>query len=173
MIEDLIAVSEVRSVPKNTVLYWGQPDDKYMYFLVEGVCRAYMIEDSGEERTVCLDTKPGLMIAASASLKPEKTDIICETATETTVVAVTYENIGKMFKKHPIICGSLYTKYLGYYLNHNFQKSTLLRKNAAERYEWFSREYPGVIDRINNHYIASFLGMTNFTLSRVKNKEKI
>ena len=30
---------------------------------------------------------------------------------------------------------------------------------AQERYEWFLKKYPGIIDQISHKYIASFLGM--------------
>ena len=40
--------------------------------------------------------------------------------------------------------------------------------NAQERYEWFLKKYPGVIDLISHKYIASFLGMNPVTLSRLR-----
>ena len=39
---------------------------------------------------------------------------------------------------------------------------------AAERYAWFTRSYPGLIDRVSHRYVASFLGITPVTLSRVR-----
>ena len=39
---------------------------------------------------------------------------------------------------------------------------------AVERYQWFLRKYPGLVDRIANRHIASFLNMTPVTLSRIR-----
>ena len=37
-----------------------------------------------------------------------------------------------------------------------------------ERYQWFLARYPGLISTVNNKHIASFLGMTPVTLSRLR-----
>ena len=45
---------------------------------------------------------------------------------------------------------------------------SLSQGDATERFEWFCKEYPGMIDMVNNRYIASFLGITPVTLSRLR-----
>ena len=40
------------------------------------------------------------------------------------------------------------------------------------RYQWFLKKYPGLIDEVSNKHIASFLGMTPVTLSRLRQKLK-
>ena len=45
---------------------------------------------------------------------------------------------------------------------------SLSQGDATERFKWFCKEYPGMIDMVNNRYIASFLGITPVTLSRLR-----
>lgn len=45
---------------------------------------------------------------------------------------------------------------------------SLSQGDATERFEWFCKEYPGMVDMVNNRYIASFLGITPVTLSRLR-----
>ena len=45
---------------------------------------------------------------------------------------------------------------------------SLSQGDATERFEWFCKEYPGMVDVVNNRYIASFLGITPVTLSRLR-----
>ena len=47
-------------------------------------------------------------------------------------------------------------------------KMILYRTTAMERYEWFLKDYPGLIDVVPHKYIASFLDMTPVTLSRLR-----
>lgn len=47
-------------------------------------------------------------------------------------------------------------------------KQVLAQCTALQRYQWFLEEYPGIIDQVNNKYIASFLGMTPVSLSRLR-----
>lgn len=44
--------------------------------------------------------------------------------------------------------------------------------DAMKRYLWFLEKYPGLIDAVNNKYIASYLNMTPVTLSRLRRKLK-
>jgi hypothetical protein len=43
--------------------------------------------------------------------------------------------------------------------------------SASERYQKFCKEYPQLLQRINLSYIASFIGVDNATLSRIRKKK--
>ena len=47
-------------------------------------------------------------------------------------------------------------------------KQVLYKYDAMGRYQWFLEEYPGLIDIVSHKDIASFLGMTPVTLSRLR-----
>lgn len=55
---------------------------------------------------------------------------------------------------------------------HVYQRLFLSRiKNTPkQRYEELLKEYPSIIQRIPQHYIASYLGITPVSLSRIRNK---
>jgi hypothetical protein len=45
-----------------------------------------------------------------------------------------------------------------------------IRDTPQERYQQLVREHPQLIQRIPQHYIASYLGITAVSLSRIRNK---
>jgi CRP-like cAMP-binding protein len=45
----------------------------------------------------------------------------------------------------------------------------LLTKNAEERYKTFREMYPGLENYISQYHIASYLGITPVSLSRIRN----
>ncbi len=45
-----------------------------------------------------------------------------------------------------------------------------LKNNPQQRYEELIEEYPHIIQRIPLHYIASYLGITPVSLSRIRNR---
>ncbi len=47
-------------------------------------------------------------------------------------------------------------------------KTMICRNNAMQRYQWFLKTYPRLVDRISNKHVASFLGITPVTLSRLR-----
>ncbi len=55
---------------------------------------------------------------------------------------------------------------------HVYQRLFLSRiKNTPQqRYEELLKEYPSIIQRVPQHYIASYLGITAVSLSRIRNR---
>ncbi|HCW52385.1 MAG TPA: hypothetical protein DG753_01285 [Clostridium sp.] len=45
--------------------------------------------------------------------------------------------------------------------------------NSLERYKRFKAMYPNLEQRIKQHHLASYLGITPVSLSRIRNKGKI
>ena len=46
-----------------------------------------------------------------------------------------------------------------------------LQLSPIERYEMFNQRYPGLRNRVKLKYIAAFLGISIYTLSRVRAKK--
>lgn len=62
-----------------------------------------------------------------------------------------------------------YNQLLVKALNEHWRlKQVLNQYTATQRYQWFLKEYPGLIYRVKDKFIASFLGMTPVTLSRLR-----
>mgnify|MGYP002622033581 FL=1 len=45
-----------------------------------------------------------------------------------------------------------------------------LKNNPQQRYKELIEEYPHIVQRIPQHYIASYLGITSVSLSRIRNR---
>ena len=55
---------------------------------------------------------------------------------------------------------------------HAYQQLFLsrIRDTPQQRYEALLREYPDIVRRVPQHYIASYLGITPVSLSRIRNR---
>ncbi len=59
--------------------------------------------------------------------------------------------------------------YLEYMLEHEFiREYEFLHHNAQKRYRNFCMAHPDLVERIPDYHLASYLGITNVTLSRIK-----
>ena len=131
------------TVRKNQLLLEAGEVQNHVCFLVRGVFRGFLVEADGRDITDCFAARPGVLMIP------------------VTVV-------------EPMLQGSLellrmYNRYLVSALEYHWETKMLLyRCTAMERYRWFLSRYPGLIDSISNKHIASFLGMTPVTLSRLR-----
>jgi CRP-like cAMP-binding protein len=46
-----------------------------------------------------------------------------------------------------------------------------IKDNPQKRYQELIKNYPEIIRRVPQHYIASYLGITPISLSRIRNKK--
>ena len=49
-----------------------------------------------------------------------------------------------------------------------YRESSFLTENAAERYLYFRKHYPKLCDRVSQKHIATYLGITPESLSRIR-----
>jgi CRP-like cAMP-binding protein len=56
----------------------------------------------------------------------------------------------------------------GMYIRKEQREITFLRDSALERYQGFLRDFPEVVERVPQHYVASYLGITPEALSRLR-----
>ena len=49
---------------------------------------------------------------------------------------------------------------------------SMLEQSASERYLEFVKKYPDLVDRIPQYHLASYLGITEVSLSRLKNSRR-
>lgn len=168
VIEQILEISFVKSVKKGECLIRQGQQVKYLYFLVDGICRGFFVDINGKDITDCLMHKCGEPIMASmdfGSVAP----IAIEALTKSTVFCVSVSGFKDLLDKY----SEMNILYRNILKNSNDLNRTLkimsYQFSAMQRYHWFLKNYPGVIDKISHKYVASYLNMSPVTLSRLIN----
>lgn len=136
-------------------------------FLVEGVCRGYYESIDGKEVTECFGCHCGEPAMTCHDLdSPSMISLLAET--DVTCVKVPVATIKMLLKQYSELV-YVYNTLLVRDLEKNLKiKQVMYKYDAKGRYQWFLDTYPGLIDIVSHKDIASFLGMTPVTLSRVR-----
>ena len=91
---------------------------------------------------------------------------------DTLIISVSYHDIQKLYSEFPIF-NTVVRKHLEYIFFLAEQRTQMLRKQTAEeKYQFFIKNHPTLIQRVPLRHIASYLGMNEETLSRVRSKIK-
>ena len=138
------------------------------YFVVhKGVFRAYIYRNDkevnvwfGQENQIFGAIMP--MYASKPS--PENIQFL----EDSEVYAIAFNDLEKLYKLHPELnlIGRKIAEELCVVLEDRI--TSLLTESAAERYQSLIKEHPNLINRINLGHIASYVGVTQETLSRIR-----
>ena len=113
----------------------------------------------------------GDFVASFDSLYKRKPSLFSlESIEQTEVFAIKREDFYSLMEQTPLLKREYEEKLIERF--HVYQQLFLSRiKNTPQqRYEELLREYPGIIQRVPQHYIASYLGITPVSLSRIRNR---
>ena len=169
--EYLISISKEKTVPKGSILIReGQIVNK-VFFVTGGCLRSYCTDKSGKEHTLHFAIKNNWISDYIAIHGDESATLTIECLTESSIIEFNAKEIDGMLtlfpELEPFQRGNLERLFV------SLQKRILnqLQLSAAERYDLFLEQYNDVARNIPNYHIASYLGITQESLSRIRVKK--
>lgn len=167
LVQDLAALATSIALKKGEFLYReGEPADK-ISFLSHGLLRGYFLDTNGRDITDCFVFGYGTPVMASIDPR-EPTVVNMEALTDCAMLQLPIAPIMELVEEHAQVC-RLYTHFLLQSLKRHWEvKSAMYQYDATQRYQWFLSAYPGLHQQVSGKHIASFLGMTQVTLSRLR-----
>jgi CRP-like cAMP-binding protein len=137
-------------------------------YVLNGLFRLFYIDQNGKEYTKNFFV-PGHFVAPYNSiLKGEPSNLYIQALTDSEVLSFDYNKAIELIDLHP--CWQTVFRKIteSAYLQKEKRESDLLFYDAKTRYQNFINEIPNALEHIKQHHIASFLGMSPETLSRIK-----
>jgi CRP-like cAMP-binding protein len=139
-------------------------------FILSGCTRTYEVDDQGQEHVVQfgMDTWWIGDLHSFLTNSPSRYNIDCLQDTE--VLQVPRLEMEKMYDKVPKLERFFRILIQKAYVASVERIYSNLSKPAPQRYQEFIDKYPEFEQRIPNHQIASFLGITPQSLSRIRSQ---
>jgi len=173
MRSDLHAISIVKNVQKGEVLLSEKSLRKIQIFVVSGCLRSYYKTDNGKEHTLQFAIKNWWIGDYITMFKNEHSIMNIESISHSKVILFEHKDLENLYIKYPTLAvlqrkglenrvAALQKRVLG-----------LLTLTAKEKYQRFVADYQLFEKVIPNYQIASFLGITPESLSRVRKEISI
>lgn len=151
------------------IIKTGEPVEAYRFLASEGVIRCIYHTAKGKEITECIVSKVGSCAMPSAKLD-DPSPIDMQALTELDIVSFPFAAVEELETRYPEVLRMENRALTECWIEQWEMKRMRYEYDAAERYQWFCRNYPGVVGRIKDKHIASFLDMSPVTLSRIRHQ---
>jgi len=169
-IENIISHSIIKEYFTNEYFLRAGEMSRNIGFIIEGLFRIYYIDMEGNEYIKNFKSTGHFMSSMAALLLNEPSKLNIQALEPSKVICINYDTILKLAEQN-ILWQKLLRKSAEIdYLEKEKRESDLLYFDVKERYLNFIKEHPDWAERIQQQYIASYLGMTPETLSRIRSK---
>jgi len=139
----------------------------YDFFVAKGLMKVSRIDLDGKEHIVQFAMENWWITDAQAFHNQTKATLIVDCLEDTDVFALSLENKEKLCKELQKMEYFFLKKTTAGYIALQKRILCLISSNANERYNNLITLYPGLMQRVPKSMIASYLGVTRETLSRL------
>ncbi|QNA43395.1 Crp/Fnr family transcriptional regulator [Lacibacter sediminis] len=153
------------TVKRKTILTAAGETERHLYFVLEGLQRAFYIGDGNKEATIVFTYPPSFSGVADSFLTQTPSLYFLETLTASRFLRISYDAVDQLAKSSPAIQQLLF-KATAYALKGALQRHIELQCfTNEEKFRTLLQRSPHILNLVPHKYIASYLGMdaTNFS----------
>ena len=140
---------------------------KYAYFIEKGMTRSFWLVD-GQEITTSFAWEGSIVFSMDELYYGTVSEEFVETLEEVEAYRIALTDLRHLFETDLEWCNWGRIIHQNEYRRLHQSHKERLTLPAKERYEAFKQQFPDVCQRVNLGYIASYLGITLSTLSRLR-----
>lgn len=133
-------------------------------------CMRYFYLKNGEEITGEFWQEKEILGSFEGSFLNQSSTLFIEAIEPTEIITLSYseiKNLANQVKSLDKIIIALLEKFL---VESQLRIASYITETPEERYLRLRKEMPGIEDRVHQKYIASFVGVTPVTLSRIRGR---
>jgi CRP-like cAMP-binding protein len=142
---------------------------EYVYFIKKGAVRGF-IKEGSKDITTWITAEKELVTSISGFDKKEPALENMQAIEDCEMLALTHADVENLYAQFPEFNILIRKILLRYYQDAERRAFIARLTNAENKYNYFLARYGHLANRIPLKYIASFLGITLETLSRVRKR---
>jgi len=139
----------------------------YICLVVSGLVRGFYIDEEGNDRTKCFSLK-GDWCCSYNYISDMPCPFFLEAEQDTVLAMFNIPDIERIKEKYPILKKMIEELLAQSMLKSEQRICSFISMEAKERYMLIMKEQPELIKMVKQEHIASYLGVTPSSLSRLK-----
>ena len=164
----LYSISNIKTIPKGeTLIRQGQKVHK-TYFVTNGCLRSFCTDKNDKEHTLQFAIKDWWISDFIAIYENEPATLTVESITNSTVIEFNAKDLNKIHNLFPEFEPFQRKNLERHVVSLHKRILNQLQLTAPERYNLFLKKYSDIEQYTPNYHIASYLGITQQSLSRIR-----
>jgi len=166
-LKELFAIGTVCVFHKGDLMIDAGEESNILYILLQGLVRKYHLDVSGNDITHMFLQENSFFSTDFVMIK--RPSLCCfEAVEECLTLTLDYGKVQQVMEKEPALL-SVYVGILENTLQEKLlRENALLSMSATERYLDLKRRIPNIEERVSQTHIASYIGITPVSLSRIR-----
>lgn len=166
--EYIYSISKEKKVSKGEVLIRGGQTVNKTFFVTQGSLRSFCVDKEGKEHTLQFAIKDWWISDFMAIYNNEPASLTVECITDATVIEFNAQKLDEIYLQFPEFEAFQRKNLERHVVSLHKRILNQLQLTALERYNLFLEQYPNIEQHVPNYHIASYLGITQQSLSRVR-----
>ncbi|MFZ6013492.1 MAG: Crp/Fnr family transcriptional regulator [Bacteroidota bacterium] len=172
LVDMVASFHQVRQVKKNEFFIKEGDVNRHTAFLLDGIVRYFAYDRSVNDPTCFFSYPCHLIIDPYTYFERKPAGLNAQAVCNCKLAVMSYDRYTRLLNEFPEARNLFDRMIMQISLEFANQKA-LLSLSANERYEYFLRHYPQVARQAPLQYIASYLGITQPSLSRIRKGETL
>lgn len=166
----LFSMTHLRRVKKDEHIVREGDQFNFLIIVVKGLLRNYFITEDLKEVTGYFTASGDHTASYKSLLLDQPSNQRIQAIEDSVVLLLDSAKMEKIAIKHPRLY-QLQNRSLKQRLAQTIERVHIsITHSPEERYLLFKKEHPRMIERVPQKYLASYLGMTEVSLSRIKSR---
>lgn len=165
------AVMSSRRLKKGEIILQEDTVCRAVYFVEQGYLRTYYNKEDGSVINLNFTFEGEFASDVKSAISREPSKMSIEAGEDTLIWIFDLDNLSPEIKSHPSMSRFIRRTTMQMLLASEVRGNLLKIYTPAERYRYIERNMPHVLQRVSLSHLASFLGVSRETLSRIRAKK--
>jgi CRP-like cAMP-binding protein len=143
---------------------------KHLCIVEKGALRAYVLDEKGDEHITAFALEGWTMGDLASFIKEEPATLNIEALEDCELVLISKPTHDELLQKMPKYETYIRKLMTDAYMALQKRANSMISLPLEERYHALTQMYPNIVQRVPQHMIASFMGLSPETLSRVRSR---
>lgn len=159
----------IQSVKKGEVIYPLGHVPSSFCFVNEGLVRAYVIDENGNQYNKKFFEQGQFPGAMSALLTQSASGFAIDALETSQLVIIDFKAFRQLLMQNKdLMQFQIHYLETNWLLDKDAREIEIVQQDATQRYLNFVKQHPSLVDRLAQYHIASHLGITPTQLSRIR-----